>query len=44
MNTYQKDDLVYELSLSFIPHIGAVQARILTDHLARQKLSSKQKR
>jgi DNA processing protein len=32
MATIHNNDLIYQLSLSFIPQIGSVQARILIDH------------
>src|SRR5213595_915441 len=44
MNTLHKNDLIYQLSLSFIPHIGAVQSRILIDHFGDAKAIFKAKK
>ena len=44
MNVVHTNDLIYQLSLSFIPHIGAVQARILIDHFGDAKAIFKAKK
>jgi len=44
MNAFHNNDLVYQLSLSFIPQIGSVQAKILIDHFGDAKTIFKAKK
>ena len=44
MNALHNNDLIYQLSLSFIPQIGSVQARILIDHFGDAKAIFKAKK
>ena len=44
MNAFCNNDLIYQLSLSIIPQIGSVQARILIDHFGDAKAIFKAKK